>query len=404
MASSVVTIEEITGSKRRLDLIGGGLPLKGAPWGGTTTVVTQWNAGNPEAVQHVLQPQQDPTSMEGVWRTPQLIGSPCQYTETGGSPQPVTTAASLLRIFASFQQSCQLLRVVWTNRQGERELKMVRIGRLQQFVPKPDTLDDIPWTANFEWISDGGQARTLVAAQDDVLAASRDSIIVLNNVAASIEEDHIRASRQTKNQATQFSLGDLEALAGAPLATLDSFSRAATALSSELQELGKIILKVRDTPAALANRALTTAINAVSVANTFLDEVSRKGPETVALKNNAAYLVQATAYYAGAQSQAQLMVSINERLARSAQQRRSALAGSSSGPGQLQQAEVQQLYIPKDGDTFALLAARFYNNTDLGPALARVNGYSSYAIKPLRRIALVIPTSQVISARLQSGF
>lgn len=408
MATSVMTIEELTGSKRRLDLIGGGLPAKGASWGGQTRVATQWNAGNPEATQHVLGPQEDPSAWEGMWRTTTLIASPCQFTEQeGGSPAPIVAAASLDRIFEDIRVSGQLLRVTWTNMQGSpaRQAQKVRLGRLQQYKGDFDTLDDIKWSATFEWISRGGDARTLASPQDDVLAASRDAIIVQNGVVAAIELDKIRASRKTRKQTSQFRLGDLEALTQAPLQTLDSFARAADSFSREMKDLGNIILKVRAVPFQLASRALATATNAVAISNQFLDSISRQAPEAMTLRQDAALFAQTAAYYGKAQTQAQLMVAVNERLARASRARRSGLQASST-PGQssqMRQSDVLALYIPRDGDTFALISNRFYKTGDLGPALARVNGLSSYAITPPRRVALIIPTRAVIDARASAG-
>lgn len=409
MASSVVTIEELTGTKRRLDLIGGGLPSKGASWGGTTVVATQWNPGNPEGTQHVLSPQFDPSPWEGMWRTTILVASPCQFTASeGGSPQTISTASTLAEIVESIRLGGQLLRVTFVNRQGERELKLTRVGRLTMFTVRPETLDDIAWSMEYTWLGTGDQVRSAPSPQDDVLAAARSTIVVQNAIVAGIETDRIRASRGTKNQATRFNLGDVESLAGAPLAIVDSFARAATNLSSELQDIGKIILKVRDVPAAIAGRALSAASNGVGVATDFLDKISQKGPETIALRNDAAFFAQSLAYFSDSQRRAHLMVRSNLLLAAQAKQRRAALgsssaSGSQSASSALRQADVQAVYLPKTGDTFSGIAKKFYQNPDLGYEIAKVNGYPAYTIVPPRRIALVIPTRAVIDARVRAG-
>lgn len=405
MATSVLTIEELTGSKRRLDLIGAGLPLKGAQWGGQTVMATTWNAGNPEATQHVLSPQEDPSPWEGKWSTTMLISSPSQWTDESGSTQKIITANVLDTIFESIRLSAQLLRVTWTTEQAGRQFQKVRIGRLQAYIGKFDTLDDLVWNATFEWISRGDPPRTLGRPQDDILAATRAAIIVQNGVVAKIETNKIRASRKIKNQTTQFRLGDLESLTQAPLATLDSFARAADSFTREMQDIGNIILKTRAVPFQLANRALATATNAVAVSNQFLDAISRKAPEQLTVKQNAALFAQTAAYYGSAQTQAQLMVAINQQLSQQARIKRSGIQASST-PGKastMKQSDVLVLYIPKDGDTFALLAARYYQSSDLGSELASVNGYSRYAVAPPRRIALIIPVRAVIDARIAAG-
>lgn len=415
MATSVLTIEELTGSKRRLDLIGPGLPIQGAAWGGQTILATQWNAGNPEATQHVLGVQEDPSAWEGEWSTTMLIGSPCQWTDDAGSAQKIVIPATLDLIFESLKDAGQLLRVTWTNQQSSatiqggqfsgRQVQKVRLGRLQAYKAEFRTVDNLKWSATFEWISKGTAPRTLASPQDDVLAASRDAIIIQNGLVASIAEDEIRASRKTKNQTSQFRLGDLESLTQAPLAALDNFAQLTESATRELKDLGDIIVKTRAVPFQLANRALSIAINGVSVANTFLDEISRKAPEAMTTRSDAALLAQAVSYYGKSQSQAQLMVSINQRLSQQARVKRSSLSASST-PGQasqMSQADIQAVYLPKDGDTFAKISARFYGTGDLGTELARVNGCAAYAISPPKRVALVIPTAAIINARVAAG-
>lgn len=408
MATSVLTIEELTGSKRRLDLTGAGLPLKGASWGGQAILSTSWNAGNPEATQHVLGASEDPSSWEGIWSTTMLTATPALLTEQGGSPQPISIASSLDRILEAIRVGGQLLRVTWTNQQGgipEREVQKSRLGRLQQYVGKFDNVDMLSWTATFEWISRGSTPRALSQPQDDVLAASRDAIIAQNNAVAAIELDKIRADRQTKDQVTHFRLGDLESLADAPLQMLDSFARAADSFTRELKELGDLIIKLRAVPYQLASRALATATNAVATSNQFVDAISRQAPEAFTLRQDAALLAQTTAYYGKAQTQAQYMAAANLRLAGQARQSRSALQSSSTPgqAGQMRATDILSVYLPKDGDTFVSIANRFYQTGDLGPALARVNGLSFYAIKPPRRLPVVIPTRAVIDARAGSG-
>lgn len=406
MSTSVLTIEELTGTKRRLDLIGSGLPHKGASWGGQTILATQWNAGNPTATQHVLSPQEDPSAWEGFWSTTMLVASPCQFTSgPGASPQKVVVAASLDRIVEDLRVGGQLLRVTWTNQNGGREAQKIRLGRLQMYKGDFDSVDLVKWSMTFEWISRGQVQSTVNSTQDDVLAATRDSIIRQNAVVATITENAIRASRKQKNQTTQFRLGDLENLANAPLAELDRFARVADSFTREMQQIGDLILKVRGVPFAVAGRALATATNAVAVSNQFLDSISRKGPEQLALGTNAALLAQTLSYYGKSQTQAQLMADINQQLAQRARLKRSSLNATST-PGQasqMRQSDVLALYLPKDGDTFARISFRFYETGDLGMEIARVNGYSSYAVTPPRRVALLIPTKAVIDARVAAG-
>ncbi len=408
MATSVLTIEELTGTKRRLDLIGPGAPFKGASWGGQTVLKTQWNAGNPEATQHVISPQEDPSAWEGFWRTTMLIASPAQWTSTeNGSPQDIVSAANLDSIFEDLRISANLLRVTWNSSQSGRSIQKVRLGRLQQYVGKFDTLDDIAWNATFEWISRGNPGRALPNTQDDVLAATRSSILAQTAIVSTITGDALVTTDKARlqNATNQFRLGDLESLAQSPLAVMNQFAQVATSFTREMKDIGDLITTIRGVPFQVANRALATATNAVATANQFLDEISRVGPEQLTTRNDAALLAQTLSYYGKSQSQAQLMVQLNQQLAEQARVRRSSLSAVST-PGQASQtnpSDVLALYLPKSGDTFAKISAKFYGTGDLGFELARVNGFSAYAISPPTRVALLIPTRKVINQRIAAG-
>lgn len=409
MATSTITIEELTGTKRRLLLIGGALPHKGAPFGGETVVATNWNPGNPEGTQQVLSPQEDPSEWEGSWRTTQLVGSPAEWTDENGSTR-VTRASTLADIMESLRVDGQVMRMTWYNQQGSNqagflEWKKVRLGRLTRFIAKPDTLHDIMWSATWDWFSRGEAPRQLATTQDDLLASIRASIVAANQASATIELDKLRAANKRDPVATQFTLGNLESLIDAPLAIVDSFARFADASVSELQKLGELVNKTRDVPASLLNRAVASATNAVAVANQFLDEMSRKGPETLAFKNRVSILASAASYYGRAQTQAQLMATLNSDLARQARLRRSGL-----GPGavfgsanQAQGSDILEVYVPKQGDTFMSIASRFYQNADLGTELAKANGIKGYAVSPPARTPLIIPTRAVLDKRARAG-
>lgn len=411
MATSTITIEELTGKKRRLVLVAGGLPFRGTPFGGETVVATNWNPGNPEATQHVLSPTEDASDWSGTWRTTQLVGAPCEWTDENGTTK-VTRASTLADVMESLRIGGQLIRMTWYNQQGSStsgagflDWRKTRIGRLTKFTAKPDNLHDIPWECTWDWISRGEAPRQLATPQDDLLASVRAGIVAANQAAATIEEDKLRAANQRDPVATQFTLGNLEALADAPLQTLDSFARFLDRSVNELGEIGDLISKMRDVPASLLNRAIATATGAVATSNQFLDEISRKGPETLAAKNSASLLALTAAYYGRAQTQAQLVASENANLARRARLRRTGLGpGAQYGNAQLPSgSDLLAVYLPKQGDTFAGISNKYYGTPDLAAELARANGIKGYAISPPSRTPLVVPTRAVLEKRARAG-
>lgn len=416
MATSTVVIEELGGQKRRLVLKGGGLPLKGAAFAAATIVKTTWNNGNPEGTQQVLTQQELPSDWQGEWRTPQLIVTPCEFND-GNGDHNIGLAFQLKQAMDLLRLGAQLLRVTWSNEIQRRNVdgslgqldshKEVRLGRLTELATPYSTLDDIKWSATFEWVSRGSVAPKSVQFNgEDLVAAARDTMQKQAAVSKAVASARLRALQadgfRRKNYASQFTLGQLESVASAPLAIVDSFADAANAATNRLQKVGDIILQVRDIPAALAGKAFDVATNSIAVATQFCDEISRKGPEQQIAKVKLSTLTRTASYFSGVQTQAQLMQAANNRLAQQARRRRSMLNASSADPkNNPKSGDVMATHIPRDGETMTTIAFRYYN-ADLGAELCKANGLPAWTIKPPRRIALIIPTRSVLESRAVS--
>lgn len=413
MATSAITIEELSGQKRRLYLMGGGLPLKGAGFTSATVVSTTWNNGNPEATQQVLTAQELPSDWQGVWRTPQLLGTPCILNDTEGE-HFIGLAFELKEVVDSFRLAAQLLRVTWTNEIQRLNVdgsnsqvdshREVRLGRITEFDAKYANLDEIQWDATFEWVGRGAQAQKSVEFRgEDLIAATRDAMQKQDAVAKAVGEARLRALQSAgfrrKNYANQFTLGQLEQVANAPLAIVDSFATTVNSVSNRMQKLGDIILQVRDVPAALAGKAFDVATGAVAVATSFCDQISQKGPEQQIAGSKLSTLTRTASYFSGAQTQAQRMEASNNTLAQQARRRRSLLAGMSGAPANNPKAgDVMTVHLPRDGETMTSIAIRYYKS-DLGAELSKANGLPAFTIIPPRRMALMIPTRSVLESR-----
>lgn len=410
MASSVITIEELTGRRRRLTLRGAALPFRGVGFAAATVVATTWNPGSSEATQQVLSPQELPSDWEGEWNTNRLVPFPAEVTDEQGT-RPLAQAFELVEVFDSIRAGAQVLRITWAN-QIERqavspadspftaEHRVVRIGRITEFEPRYSTLDDVSWTATFEWISRGRPApKATDSRSGDLVAAVRAAMLKQAEVTRTIALDRLRAVGRKEGEATTFSLGQLEQMAEAPLAIVDSFARSAEAVTNRLGRLGNLILQVRDTPSAIASRALDVAINAVAVSTQFVDQISRKSPEQLAATNKVGMLLRTASYYGRAQTQAELMATAHLLLAAEARRRRSATSGQAdSAQNNMRAGDVLAIHLPRDGETWSKIARRYYGS-DLGPELARANGAESYSITPPTRRPVVVPTLSVLENR-----
>lgn len=393
--TSVLIIEERTGPRqRRVELRGAGLPFMGAEWAGAMTVSTQWNPGNAEGVQHVLGPQELPSSWEGEWNTTRLIATPCRYGENGGSLRDVAVADTLRDLLEVMFRAGQLLRVTWVGKDNRR---ITRLGRATEWRWRMTRPDDLRWSVTFDWLGrdDGAQKTASQFKGDELLTNARALIVAANDAAAAIEVAAIVAANQRKQAATTFSLGQLEQFANGPREIANSFARFANAVSNRARHLGDLIVKIRDTPAAILGTAVDVGTNALAVANQFIDQISREGPETMSTRNKVSSMLRASSYYGNGQTQAELMADIAQQLGLAARRRRVAMQQGSSTSGKLTAQDILTVHMPRSGETM-LSISQLYYQADLSFELCKANGLPGHTITP-PRTALVIPEKAVLA-------
>lgn len=403
MPGSVVVIEELTGQRRKLFLSGSALPLQGASWSGETAMATEWNPGNREATQHVLNPKEMPSDWEFEWHTTRLIANPAQYVNENGSTQFISQAFDLSVLAESFCRNGMLLRVTWSSsaaNESRPSARQVRIGRASTWDFAYDRADDLAASISFEWIGRGTQqpkASRIRGTAD--IEARNEAQRASDAVARQILEAAIRQRENAANSATKFTLGQLESLAEAPLELVDSMARQANAISSRVRRVGEVISTVRETPQAIAGRVFDVANNAVSVSTQFLDEMSREGPETQALGTKVSTLTRTASYYSGAQTQADLMSGAYADLAERTRRRRSAIfasPGASRGVDQMRVGDILDVHLGRAGETMASIARRYYEDADLADELCRANGLATYTIQAPVGQPLIIPVRRAL--------
>jgi hypothetical protein len=406
VATSALVIEELSGTKRRLELRGQGLPLRGAEWPMENRLPTSWNPGNTEATQHVIGPTDPPSEWEGTWKTTGLIAEPCYYDGPEGMGIKVVYAHTLWELFERIARGGQLLRVTWTSAAGprpgqtsnvpRRELKISRLGRVGMLTPRFDRLDDIGWKVKFVWVGRGElNPKTTETQGQNAIAALREAMVANTNAAGSVLHSN-RVSRDL----SQPLLGTLESIADAPLELMDSFAQAANNITGTAREIGDLVLKVKELPPALLGRALDVATNAVYVANQFVDQVSRKGPEAICTSNKVSTLARAAAYFGGAQTQAAYMAQVNAELAARLRRARAASAAQTTGQG-IGGGDLLAVCLPRSGDTFLSISMRYYNE-DLSGELARANGLPAYTLAPPERAPVIVPVRAALD-RIRSA-
>lgn len=406
MAASVVVLEERTGRRRRVELVGGALPLQGANWSGLQLMSTTWNPGNPEGTQQVLGPQEVPSTWDFVWNTTRIIRTPVTVTDPErGAEYTIYRAHQIANLLDDILRGGALLQVSWVASaatQSQASPRQVRLGRGAAWDFEIDRPDDITASITFEWVGRGASQPKVSDIRGENITASIQAAINAANAAADAVAQHVlrNPNRNRAPAANTFNLGQLEAMANAPIELADQFARQAQSFSNRLQQVGELINTTKETPAAITGRLLDVANNSIAVSNQFVDRLSREGPETQSTRMKVSALTRAATYFGSTQTQAQLMAETMEKLANVARRRQSALvsaAGSSRRGDRMRTEDVYKVHAPRADETMASISARYYGTPDLGNEIARANGLPAYTIKP-PRIPLIIPTRRSIDS------
>jgi hypothetical protein len=405
--TSTIIIEELTGAKRKVELRGPGLPFQGASWSTQQRIASTWNPGNMiEATQQVLGPIELPSEFEGEWNTTRMITMPSYFYDGESASGFAMVRASTLRdVLDGIFYTGGLIRVVWvTSELGEGNFKaperrVARIGRASLWKFDHERADDIRWSITFDWAGRGQQVQRVVSFRSESMQADlRAALLALGELTAAIDSSKIVASRrETANSADSFTLGDLEAIADGPRQILQDFARLANSVTDRFDRLGKLIQKVRGTPAELLGQVVDVATNAIGVSNRFVDAMSRPAPETLSTQNKISNMLQAVNYYDDAQTQADVVTDANVKVARTLRKHRNANTASTERSGDnAETGDVKAVHITRTGDTFASISTQYYDTPDHGEAIAMNNGFAPYQVEVERGEVIIIPVLSAI--------
>lgn len=391
---SSIAIEELTGQKRKLELIGAGLPLRGAKFASTVVMATTWNPGNgADATQHILCPTDAPSNWSGKWNTTRLVASPALFYQTASTKtgQPIVRAASLVQAFELIQRAGQRLRVTWFMGTEDGDKKLVYEGICQNFELEWERGDDVNWSMTWEWAGRGPALNRALNLQSDLTMGSLKSAHqMLTDYTSSVTADEIVNKGAVPFAADSFTLGQLEAIANAPREWARQLQRLVTSAITRMQDIFDIVGAVATTPQALAGTALNIATETTEAVAQELDEMGRLYPDAASeVDGDVAALITAAAYFEGQQASAEgiagAMAQIREEARRRSSQAR-ATAREAVGPG-----DLLAVIIARQGQTFVSLAKAYYRNPDLAGVLATSNGFADYEVAPPPGTTLIIP-------------
>lgn len=375
---SVIFIRELSGRQRSVELRGPGLPLQGANWGGEQRTITTWYAGNAtEGTQQTLGPIEKQTTWDGVWRTTQMSKTPSVLNE-GGSDILLFQAFTLRDILEDIFRLGSKLRVTWANK--ERSLQ--REGRCIEWDFSYDRIDDIEWAMTWDWSGRGVRQQRAVSTRRNPLQQDLQSLSLVALDVTVIDQINTLASarRNVRLSADRFTLGQLENLANAPNEIARDFFRKAQQIVDRTKRIGELINTVRSLPFQLANQALDQANNAVSVANNFVDTISRRPAEQNSTRIKVSNLTRTASYFGQATTQAQL-------LARSGRRLRTSVESSAK-----QERTILATHITRQGETLQSISRRYYGTTDQAPTIAQANRLPLNQTVLEARTLIIIPT------------
>jgi hypothetical protein len=437
--ASNITIVELGGLKRTLNLVGPSLPFRGTKWGGETRLKTKFPAGNPEAVQHIVGPALAPTQFEGMWRTTQLIGTPASYIDESKNGIIITRANTLADVLESFAIAGSLLRVTWASDDGRQILREGRIGP-HEFAY--DRFDDVKWSCTFQWIGRGSNQSKIVqfkneAEEAGVVAALHDLVDVLN----AITSDPIRSSDPDNDlSADDDSLGDLESLSagysfdalasgvdasisvgfgfgasasfgiganagfGAGVSATASFGASAGGAGFMAGITASASVTVAGVQASVSAAAAFEAdpnefafeAEAVGVTSTLqldatLTLFGQTPPELLAAKPTPSTVVAAAAYAWRTQQKVHKAAKAAIGVRNAARRRRAASDVSNSRNDRAGATDAVTMHMAHGGETYAGLSLRYYSTPDRASVIASANGDPSFRIAPTPGKRLIIP-------------
>lgn len=140
-------IRERTGRTRSITLSGRAGPFRGPTWALQQRTKKTKYAGNPEATLQLFGYDVDmPTTITGMWRDRYLASDEKLVVVEGFAEEP-KSAEAMVEIFSDLVRGGATLEVTWGFAR--------RIGVLKRFEFKADRVEDVGWTAEFDWQADG---------------------------------------------------------------------------------------------------------------------------------------------------------------------------------------------------------------------------------------------------------
>lgn len=395
---AAMLIEELTGRKRSIELLGSGMARKGANWSGELKHTISWNPGNQkQATVHVLVAAELPSSWNGRWSTSMLLRTPAQFTE--GSTRPIARAYTMHQVVEDILRGGQQLRVTFSQAATGGGQRIVREGVPSQWDFQVETADEIEWAITFDWTGRGPKKLKVDFAGDKTLASLRAANQALTDytteVAALDELQSVGGDVFTDS----FGLSQLEQIANIPNEFTKQLKQNVTLITGKVSQFAKLITGAAATPIQFASSMLNIATIAINTIGQTVDEMGCVFPDALSnLDGDAAALVNASEFFYVSQDGGENILGTMAEIRASVTQRSSGMTTTVSGEAMVAP-DILAVIISGANDTFAKLSMKYYLTADNANVLAQNNGFDEDEIAPPIGTTLVIP---VINPVLQN--
>jgi hypothetical protein len=397
--SSLVILEISSG--RSLTLSGPGLPFQGAEWGSKSTVVTTWYPGNgDEATQQVLGPQELPSRWNGEWNRTLLGKNPALFNDESGTANSIVEPADIRDVLEDLMRGGRRLRVIWSvtpdsflNLGGKTTPsangKLMREGRITECKFKHKRLQDIEWEAEFAWASRGAVQSKVSSTRASTVNSNAQAFY---NKVAALMAANVQASLRSQVP-SNFTLGQLEALASYPTALVNSLARQVQQITSDVGSVIAIAATLASQPLSIANRAVNLARNTVSECNNFYDTLSEVPCELLTTKQDLASLVRAVNGFYPQGDDALLAARAGQTFASELATEVQSLdnAGLINPRRLTDPSKIVTVYVVKAGDTAASISQQFYQTPDHAVDILKANKLTWYTTTLRPGAVLIIP-------------
>lgn len=242
------TIEETTGERRKITLIGRALPYRPFSLEGEQRVEIEYPSGSPEGTAQVFGPTEGDCTIKGYWKD-KFLDSPGTTFKLDGAA--VLTAIEAVKTMDSFRVRGQRVRVSWG--------PVARFGHIKMFGQEWHNIHDVEWSLKFGWTARADSAFTASLPVADGLGSSASAF-------RRLLDDLRRAVRTPLGLAAEYS--DL----------VNSHLDAMGALANEMDDLANAYAQTATSPLQTLNRIDSALSRFADLGGTLSDRLGAAMP------------------------------------------------------------------------------------------------------------------------------